>query len=63
LPIGSTLESALPELDKEIEKLKNGEGLPQELDAADEFKLEDLDFGSDFRDPDAPPPGGDKPKQ
>jgi hypothetical protein len=61
-PIGSTLESALPELDKEIEKLKNGEGLPQELDAGDEFKLEDLDFDSDFRDPDAPPPGGDKPK-
>jgi polysaccharide biosynthesis transport protein len=62
-PAGDTLDSAIPELDKEIEKLKSGQGLPHELDVGDEFKLEDLDFGSDFRDPDKPDSGDDAPKQ
>ncbi|HVP11651.1 MAG TPA: polysaccharide biosynthesis tyrosine autokinase, partial [Phycisphaerae bacterium] len=60
--VGEPLDSALPELDKEIQKLKSEQALPHELDAGDEFKLEDLDFGSDFRDPDEPAPGGGKPK-
>ncbi len=55
-----SLEAALPEIDKEIERLKDEKAFHKDLGASDEFKLEDLDLGGDMSHPDEPPPA-DKP--
>jgi len=54
-----SLESALPDLDREIERLKGDQA---EQGAGDEFKLEDLDLSGDLPPPEEPsPPPDDKP--
>jgi capsular exopolysaccharide synthesis family protein len=57
-----SIESALPDLDKEIERLKDAPADHSALGASDEFKLEDLDLGGDLPSPEEPlPPPDDKP--
>lgn len=57
------LEPPLPELDKEIDQLKDDPGLGQGLTVDDEFGLEDLDLGEDLPGPPGPPPDKNNPLQ
>lgn len=54
-----SLEATLPELDREIERLKNDKTIRKELGASDEFRLEDLDLGGGPAPPEEPLPSQD----